>query len=77
MNTLLMVLIVISSIILIVNVMMQEDKTGGLSGSFGGGSENVWSKNKGKGLDAISDKLIIASSVVIMISSIALAAIQK
>lgn len=76
MSTLLMVLIVVSSIILIINVMLQEDKTGGLSGSFGGGSENVWAKNKGKGLDALSDKIIIGAAVVIMVSSIALAAIQ-
>lgn len=71
-----MVLIVISSIVLIINVLMQEDKTGGLSGSFGGGSENVWAKNKGKGFDAISDKLIILSSIVILVSSLALAAVQ-
>jgi preprotein translocase subunit SecG len=72
-----MVLIVISSIVLIVNVLLQEDKTGGLSGSFGGGSENVWAKNKGKGFDALSDKLIILTAIIILVSSIALAAIQQ
>lgn len=73
----LMILILISSVILIINVLLQEDKTGGISSSLGGGTENVWEKNKGKSLDSILDKMVIATSIIIMVSSIALVAIKK
>lgn len=77
MEKVLMILILISSIILIINVLLQEDKTGGISSTIGGGTENVWEKNKGKSLDSVLDKMVILTSIIIMASSIALVAIKK
>lgn len=77
MEKVLMILILISSIILIINVLLQEDKTGGISSTIGGGTENVWEKNKGKSLDSVLDKMVILTSIIIMASSIALVAIKN
>lgn len=70
-----MILIIIASLVLIINVLMQEDKTGGLSASIGGGVENSWSKNKGRSYEAISDKVVIASAVIIAVAVVASIAI--
>ncbi|MDO5707540.1 MAG: preprotein translocase subunit SecG [Andreesenia angusta] len=78
MSTALMVIVVIASIILIVNVLMQEDKTGGLSGSIGGGATNdsAWSKSQGRSYEAISDKIVIISAIVIAVSIVISLAIK-
>lgn len=72
-----MVLVIIASAILIINVLMQEDKTGGISGSIGGGmQESAWSKNKGRSYEAISDKIVIVASIVIVVAIVASLALK-
>lgn len=72
MSTALMVIVIIASVILIINVLMQEDKTGGLSGSIGGGmTDSEWSKSQGRSYEAISDKIVIACALVIVVAIVA------
>ena len=78
MSTLFTVIILLASIGLIVSVVMQEDKSGGLSGSISGGSsESAWSQGKGRSYEALLDKAVILFSTIVLISSVVLTAIQK
>ncbi len=72
-----MIVVIIASIVLIGNVLMQEDKTGGLSGTIGGGTnESAWSRSKGRSYEAISDKIVIVSAVVIAVAIVVSLAIK-
>lgn len=78
MSTLFTVIILLSSIGLIISVVMQEDKSGGLSGSISGSSsESAWSQGKGRSYEALLDKAVILFSTIVLISSVVLSAIQK
>jgi preprotein translocase subunit SecG len=63
----------ISSITLIVSIVMQESKSEGL-GALGGGSDSLFGKSIGTSRQAMLRKVTIASSIVFIISAIALAA---
>lgn len=77
MSTGLMILVIIASIVLIGNVLMQEDKTGGLSGSIGGGTnDSAWSKNQGRSYESISDKIVILAAIVIAVAIVVSLAIK-
>lgn len=73
MTTLFSVLMLISSITLIVSIVMQESKSEGL-GALGGGSDSLFGKSIGTSRQAMLRKVTIASSIVFIISAIALAA---
>ena len=47
------VLLVIVSIVLIVVVLLQSGKSAGLSGAISGGAEQLFGKQKARGLDLI------------------------
>ena len=49
MQTFLMVVLAIASIILIGSILMQSSNSAGLSGSIGGGAEQLFGKKKGRG----------------------------
>lgn len=70
------ILLVISAFILIASVLLQSGKSAGLSGSIGGGAEQLWGKNKAKDYDAKFDKLTKISAVVFMLSALLLTYIQ-
>ena len=78
MSTLFTVLILLSSIIVIACVCAQQSKSGGLSGAISGGaSESAWSQGKGRSYEALLDKAIILGGAIVLISSVALSALQK
>jgi preprotein translocase subunit SecG len=70
------VLLIISSLILIASILLQSGKSAGLSGSIGGGAEQIWGKNKARDYDAKFDKITKVSAVVFMISALMMAYIQ-
>ncbi len=70
------VLLIVSSLILIASILLQSGKSAGLSGSIGGGAEQIWGKNKARDYDAKFDKITKVSAVVFMISALMMAYIQ-
>ena len=70
------VLLILSSLILIASILLQSGKSAGLSGSIGGGAEQIWGKNKARDYDAKFDKITKISAVVFMISALMMAYIQ-
>lgn len=70
------VLLIISSLILIASILLQSGKSAGLSGSIGGGAEQIWGKNKARDYDAKFDKVTKVAAVFFIISSLMMAYIQ-
>ncbi|MBF7097232.1 preprotein translocase subunit SecG [Alkalibacter mobilis] len=69
METLLLVLIVLSSIVLIASILLQPGKSAGLSGSIAGGAETLFGKKKAKGYEAMLERATTISAVVFMLAA--------
>jgi len=67
------VLIVASSLSLIISVMMQEGKEGGLGTISGNSSDSLWGSHKGTSKEVMLQRVTIISSIIFMISALALA----
>lgn len=70
-------LMIVSGLALIVSILMQSGKQAGLSGSIGGGAEQLFGKQKGRSLDTLFDKITKISAIVFMVSAAALVIIEK
>ncbi|MBD8070796.1 preprotein translocase subunit SecG [Bacillus sp. PS06] len=73
MHALLITLLVLVSIGLIVVVLLQSGKSAGLSGAISGGAEQLFGKQKARGLDAVLQKATIVLAVLFFILTIAIA----
>jgi preprotein translocase subunit SecG len=71
MHALLMTLLVIVAIALIVVVLLQSGKSAGLSGAISGGAEQLFGKQKARGMDLVLHRVTIVLSVLFFILTIA------
>lgn len=76
MNTVFMVIQIITSIILIVSILLQPGKSAGLSGAITGGAEQIWGKQKGRGIEELMAKITKIGAIVFIISSLAMVYLQ-
>ena len=73
MHALLITLLVIVSIGLIVVVLLQSGKSAGLSGAISGGAEQLFGKQKARGLDAVLQKVTLVLSILFFLLTILVA----
>ncbi len=66
------VILVACCLVLIASILLQSGKSAGLSGSIGGGAEQIFGKQKARGYDAIFDKVTKASAVLFIVASLVL-----
>ena len=71
------IIFLIASLVLIISVLLQSGKSAGLSGSVGGGAEQLFGKQKGRSMDAMLEKITTYAAVAFMISAIILLVLQK
>lgn len=71
MHTFLMTLAIISSILIIIVVMLQESKSGGLSG-LTGGAEELFGKQKVRGAELVLQKVTIVLGIIFFVSLLCL-----
>jgi len=71
-----MVLLTIASLVLIASILLQSGNSAGLSGSIGGGAEQLFGKKKSRGYEAILSKVSIVGAVLFIACSLALTAIE-
>lgn len=62
-HTLLTVLLIIVALALIVVVLLQSGKSAGLSGAISGGAEQLFGKQKARGLDLVLHRTTIVLSI--------------
>ncbi|KUP05188.1 preprotein translocase subunit SecG [Bacillus coahuilensis m2-6] len=73
MYTLSVVLLIIVSIGLIGVVLLQSGKSAGLSGAISGGAEQLFGKQKARGIDLVLHRVTVVLSVLFFILTIAVA----
>ncbi|MCI2907547.1 preprotein translocase subunit SecG [Staphylococcus hominis] len=64
MHTLFMVLLIIDCIALITVVLLQESKSNGFSGAISGGAEQLFGKQKQRGVDLFLHRLTIVLAII-------------
>ncbi|MCM3708191.1 MULTISPECIES: preprotein translocase subunit SecG [Bacillaceae] len=70
MHTLLITLLVIVSIALIVVVLLQSGKSAGLSGAISGGAEQLFGKQKARGIDLVLHRTTVVLSVLFFVLTV-------
>ncbi|MFP7492271.1 preprotein translocase subunit SecG [Terribacillus saccharophilus] len=73
MQTALVVLLIIDAIALIALVLLQSGKSAGLSGAISGGAEQLFGKQKARGLDLFLHRGTIVTGVILFILTFLLA----
>ena len=72
MHTLLTILLIIVALALIVVVLLQSGKSAGLSGAISGGAEQLFGKQKARGMDLILHRTTIVLSVLFFVLALAI-----
>lgn len=76
MSTLLTIVFVLACLVLIFSILMQSGSRAGLSGSIGGGAEQIWGKQKGRAYDELFDKITKVAAIAFIVCAIALVYFQ-
>lgn len=76
MHTFFMILLSVASIVLIASILLQSGNSAGLSGSIGGGAEQLFGKKKSRGYEAILSKVSTIGAVVFILCSLILVTIE-
>ncbi|MEO4054496.1 preprotein translocase subunit SecG [Solibacillus sp. CAU 1738] len=72
MHTLLVTLLIIVALGLIVVVLLQSGKSAGLSGAISGGAEQLFGKQKARGMDLVLHRVTIVLAVSFFILALAI-----
>lgn len=72
-HTISLILLLIVSIAMIIVVLLQSGRSAGLSGAITGGAEQLFGKNKARGIDAILSRLTTILAVLFFLLTIAVA----
>lgn len=75
MHTMIMTLLIIVSLALVVLVLLQSSKSAGLSGAISGGAEQLFGKQKARGMDLILHRITVVLSILFFVLAIAIAKI--
>ncbi len=76
MSIALKIVLALVSVILIVSVLLQSSNSAGLSGSIGGGAEQLFGKKKSQGYDALLGKISTVVAVLFIVLSLVLVALE-
>ncbi len=76
MSIALKIILALVSIILIITILLQSSNSAGLSGSIGGGAEQLFGKKKSQGYDAILGKISAVAAILFIVISIILVAVE-
>ncbi len=72
----LMVILALASLVLIASILLQSGKSAGLSGSIGGGAEQLFGKKKSRGYEALLSKVSVVGAICFILCSLILVAIE-
>ena len=76
MSLALKIVLLVASIILTVSILLQSSNSAGLSGSIGGGAEQLFGKKRSSGYDAILSKISTVTAILFILISLVLVAIE-
>lgn len=72
MHTAFLIALFVVAIALIISVLLQSSKSAGLSGAISGGAEQLFGKQKARGMDLVLHRVTIVLSVLFFLLAIAI-----
>ena len=75
-QTALMIVLLIASLVLIASILLQSGNSAGLSGSIGGGAEQLFGKKKGRGYDSLLEKVTTVCAILFILCSLVLVMVE-
>ncbi len=76
MSLALKIILLVASIVLTISILLQSSNSAGLSGSIGGGAEQLFGKKRSSGYDAILSKISTVTAILFIVLSLILVAIE-
>ena len=76
MSIALKIVLALVSVILTISILLQSSNSAGLSGSIGGGAEQLFGKKRSQGYDAILSKIATVTAVLFIVLSLILVATE-
>ncbi|MBQ0078994.1 MAG: preprotein translocase subunit SecG [Eubacterium sp.] len=76
MSLVLKIVLALASVILIISILLQSSNSAGLSGSIGGGAEQLFGKKKSQGYEGILNKISTVTAVIFIVVSLVLVALE-
>ena len=76
MSLALKIILLIASIVLTVSILLQSSNSAGLSGSIGGGAEQLFGKKRSSGYDVILSKISTVTAILFILISLVLVAVE-
>lgn len=76
MSLVLKIVLALASVILIISILLQSSNSAGLSGSIGGGAEQLFGKKKSQGYEGILSKISTVTAILFIALSLVLVAIE-
>ncbi|MBQ8151233.1 MAG: preprotein translocase subunit SecG [Firmicutes bacterium] len=76
MSLALKIILAIASVVLILSILLQSSNSAGLSGSIGGGAEQLFGKKKSQGYEGILSKISTVTAILFIVLSLVLVAIE-
>ena len=70
------IVLALVSVILTISILLQSSNSAGMSGSIGGGAEQLFGNRKSQGYDAILSKVSTVTAVLFIVLSLILVAIE-
>lgn len=71
------IVLLIMSLILIGSILLQSSNSAGLSGSIGGGAEQLFGKKKSRGYEAILGRIATTAAIFFIIISLVLVTFER
>ena len=71
------ILLLISSLVLIASVLLQQGNSAGLSGSIGGGAEQLFGKKKGRWYEGLLTKVTLVGAVIFIVCSVVIVGFES
>ncbi len=70
------IVILIVSVILICSILLQSSNSAGLSGSIGGGAEQLFGKKKSKGYEALLNRVSTIAAILFIVLSLVIVTLE-
>ena len=76
MSLALKIVLAVVSVILTISILLQSSNSAGLSGSIGGGAEQLFGKKKRQGYEGLLSKISTVTAVLFIVLSLVLVALE-
>lgn len=70
------IVLLVVSVILIASILLQSSNSAGLSGSIGGGAEQLFGKKKSRGYEALLNRISTVAAVLFIVLSLVIVTLE-